>query len=129
LALTTCTIRFNLTVLGHDHMVVGFITTNDISSYHQLTWVRTPNDKVCQWLATGRWFSPGTPQFPPLIKLAHDIAEILLKVMLNTISLNISLKESICPLYLDNCYTFTLVDFVQWASNKTAFVSLPLDKK
>jgi hypothetical protein len=52
-------------------------------------------------------------QFPPPIKLAHDIAEILLKVVLNTISLNISLKESICPLYLDNCYTFTLVDFVQ----------------
>jgi hypothetical protein len=24
---------------------------------------------ICQWLATGRWFSPGNPRFPPLIKL------------------------------------------------------------
>ena len=33
-------------------------------------------DIVCQWLATGWWFSPG----PPPIKLTHDITGILLKV-------------------------------------------------
>jgi len=38
-------------------------------------------DKVCQWLATGRWLSPG----PPPIKLTTRITEILLKVTLNTI--------------------------------------------
>jgi hypothetical protein len=27
-------------------------------------------DKVCQWLMTGRWFSPGTP-VPPQIKLKY----------------------------------------------------------
>jgi hypothetical protein len=41
-------------------------------------------DKVCQWLATGRWFSSDT-----LVSFAskidrHDITEILLKVPLNT---------------------------------------------
>jgi hypothetical protein len=42
-------------------------------------------DKVCQWLATGRWFSPG-PLFSYTNKTnRHDITEILLKVALNTI--------------------------------------------
>ena len=43
-------------------------------------------DKVCQWLATGRWFSPGTPVTPTNKTDLHDIAEILLKVPLNTIN-------------------------------------------
>ena len=43
-------------------------------------------DKVCQWLATCWWFSPGT-----LVSLTsktdcHDITETLLKVALNTIN-------------------------------------------
>ena len=58
-----------------------------------IMWVRisirarytTLCDKVCQWLVTGRWFSPG-----PLVSSTnktdrHDITEILLKVALNTI--------------------------------------------
>jgi hypothetical protein len=45
-------------------------------------------DKVCLWLSTGQWFSPG-----PLVSSnnktdLHDIAEILLKVALNTIKSN-----------------------------------------
>ena len=61
----------------------------------RLTWVRTPLrwgvcnttlcDKVCQWLTTGRWFSPC-----PLVSSTnktdrHDITEMLLKVALSTI--------------------------------------------
>ena len=42
-------------------------------------------DKVCQWLATGRWFSPGLPVFSTNKTDRHDITEILLKVTLNTI--------------------------------------------
>ena len=40
-------------------------------------------DKVCQWLATGRWFSPisSTNKGDH-----HDITEILLKVALSTIN-------------------------------------------
>jgi hypothetical protein len=42
-------------------------------------------DKVCQWLATGRWFSLGPPVFSTNKTDHHDITEILLKVALNTI--------------------------------------------
>ena len=47
-------------------MVVGFTTTYAISAYHhwcEFESIRgmctTSCDKVCQWLATGRWFSLG----------------------------------------------------------------------
>ena len=44
-------------------------------------------DKVCQWFAAGRWFSPGTPVSATNKSNRHDITEILLKVALNTITL------------------------------------------
>jgi hypothetical protein len=58
-----------------------------------MLWVRismrarctTLCDKVCQWLATGRWFSPGPPVSSNNKTDRHDITEILLKVALNTI--------------------------------------------
>ena len=37
-----------------------------------------------QLLAQGRWFSPGTPAFSTTKTGCHDVAEILLKVALNT---------------------------------------------
>jgi hypothetical protein len=40
--------------------------------------------KVYQLLAIGRWFSPGTPASSTTKTDRHDIAEILLKVALNT---------------------------------------------
>jgi hypothetical protein len=43
--------------------------------------------KVCQWLATGRWFSPGTPGSSTYKTDCHDITEILLKVALNPLTL------------------------------------------
>jgi hypothetical protein len=65
----------------------------------------TDSDKVYQLLAHGRWFSPGTPASSTTKTDRHDIAEILLKVALNTI--NKSINQSI----LDNksivaCPTF-----------------------
>ena len=42
-------------------------------------------DKVCQSLATDRWFSPGTLVSSTNKTNRHDITEILLKVALNTI--------------------------------------------
>jgi hypothetical protein len=53
------------------------------------SWVRisirarcaTICDKVCQWLATGRWFSPGPPVSPTNKTDRYDITEILLKVV------------------------------------------------
>ena len=41
-------------------------------------------DKVCQRLATGHWFSPGTPIFSTNKNDSHDITEIVLKSVLNT---------------------------------------------
>jgi hypothetical protein len=43
-------------------------------------------DKVCQWFATGRWCSTGTPVSTTNKTDCHDIAEILLKVVLDTIN-------------------------------------------
>jgi hypothetical protein len=48
---------------------------------------KTLCDKVCQRLATGRWFSSGTPVSSCNKTDLHDITEILLKVALNTINL------------------------------------------
>ena len=64
-------------------------------------WVRTPLrwcvldttlcDKVCQWLATGRWFSPGTLVPSTNKSDCHDTAEILLKAELSTINQTIKI--------------------------------------
>jgi len=48
------------------------------------TRLATASDKVYQLLAHGQWFSPGTPAFSTTKTGHHDIAEILLKVALNT---------------------------------------------
>jgi hypothetical protein len=51
-------------------MVAGLLTTCAISAYHHSRCEFEPRslrdvlnitlcDKVCQWLTTGRWFSPG----------------------------------------------------------------------
>jgi hypothetical protein len=68
-----------------------------------MLWVQTPlkqglldttwSDKVCQWLATGRWFSSGTLVSSTNKTYRHDITEILLKVALNTINPNLILWQ------------------------------------
>ena len=52
-------------------------------------------EKVCQWLATGRWFFAGIPISPTNKTDRHDITEILLKVALNTIILIIIQSRNI----------------------------------
>jgi hypothetical protein len=44
-------------------------------------------DKVFQWLVSGLWFSLGTPVSSTYRTDYHEIAEILLKVVLNIITL------------------------------------------
>ena len=57
------------------------------------SWWSVPDttlcDKICLWLAAVRWFYPGTT--PSTINKTdlHDITEILLKLALNTITLNL----------------------------------------
>ena len=66
-------------------------------------WVRTWRgvhdttlcDKVCKWLATGRWFSPATPVSSTNTTDHHDISEIFLKVALITILLTL-----LCTLFM-----------------------------
>ena len=83
---------------GRDRMVVEFTATCAISDYHHYngefefrSWWGVFDaiscDEACQWLATGRWFSPGTPISSRNKTYCHDIAEISLKVALNTIAL------------------------------------------
>ena len=48
------------------------------------TQLAAASDKVYQLLAQGRWFSPGTTASSTTKTGRHDIAEILLKVALNT---------------------------------------------
>jgi hypothetical protein len=48
------------------------------------TRLAAASDKVCQLLAHCMWFSPGTPASSTTKTGCHDIAEILLKVTLNT---------------------------------------------
>jgi hypothetical protein len=43
--------------------------------------------KVCQWLARVRWFSSDTPVTATNKTYLHDITEIMLKVVFNTITL------------------------------------------
>jgi len=50
------------------------------------TRLAAASDKVYQLLAHGRWFSPSTPTSCTTKTGRHDIAEILLKVALNTIN-------------------------------------------
>ena len=78
-----------------------------------MLWVRvsigarfaTLCDGVCQWLATGWWFSPVTPVSSTNGADCGCMAGILLRVALGTITLTLWLAEIQGMLYID-------VDFV-----------------
>jgi hypothetical protein len=79
-------------------MQFDYLTTHTSKPITNTAWVRarlcklqnrcirlaTASDKVYQLLVHGRWFSPGTPASSTTKTGRHDIAEILLKVALNT---------------------------------------------
>jgi hypothetical protein len=54
------------------------------------TRLAVASDKVYQLLAHGWWFSPGTPASSTTKPGRRDIVEILLKVALSTINLNLN---------------------------------------
>ena len=72
-----------------DTIYLIFVTSRNQCLSPLMLWVwisirarcTTLCDKVCQWLATGRWFSPVSSTNKTD---HHDITEILLKVALNT---------------------------------------------
>jgi hypothetical protein len=63
-------------------------------------------DKVCQWLAAGRWFSPGTLVSSTNKTDHHDIIEILLKVAWSAI--NQPNQSKFLPKLRINIYIFRL---------------------
>ena len=94
-------------------------------------WVRIPLrwgvldttlcDKVCQWLATGRWFSLGTTVSFTNKTDYHDITEIVLIVALNTITLTLNKTFCIiCKNYLHFISYFRI-------SSKTVDIKVWLD--
>ena len=68
----------------------GAISANKRCVFESCSWRgvldTTLCDKVCQWLPTGRWISPGTPFTSTNTTDRHDIIEILLKMVLSTIT-------------------------------------------
>jgi hypothetical protein len=56
-------------------------------------------DKDCQWLVTCRWFSACTPVTSTNKTDRHDITEVLLKVVLNTITLILAQMSLGCWIY------------------------------
>jgi hypothetical protein len=82
---------YQLWPLSYGSWIYNYICNQCLSPL--MLWVRisiktrctTLCDKVCQWLATGRWFSPGPSVSPTNKADCQDIIEILLKVALNTI--------------------------------------------
>ena len=59
------------------------IFTDVVSSNIDQCEVYNISDNVCQWIATGRWFTPVSSTYKTD---SHDIIENLLKVTLNTIT-------------------------------------------
>jgi hypothetical protein len=80
-----------------------------------MLWVRistrarctTLCDKVCQWLATGWWFSPGPPVYSTNKNDLHNRTEILLKVALNTIKQVYFLLLSLLYIFIKKSFIFT----------------------
>ena len=64
------------------------------------TRLAATSDKVYQLHAHGRWFSPGIPASSTTTTGRHDIAEILLKVALNTKNQSINYVQNITAQYV-----------------------------
>jgi hypothetical protein len=60
------------------------VKTGFVNYKEECTRFAVASDKVYQLLAHDRWFSPGTPASSTSKTVRHDVAEILLKVVLNT---------------------------------------------
>jgi hypothetical protein len=103
---------------------VEFTITCAISAYHHKgcefesrSWRgaldATLCDKVWHCLATGLWFSPGTPVSSTNKTDCHDITEILLNGALSAITLtpifsSVSFLFPVCFLFFVFCFCFSL---------------------
>jgi hypothetical protein len=62
-----------------------------LNSLVEFVYLVSTARSVLAWLAHGQWFSPGTQASSTTKTCHHDIAEILLKVALNTMNQIINL--------------------------------------
>ena len=78
-------------------------------------------DKVCLWLATGRWFTPVTPVDSTNKTDPHDdIAELLLKVALNSINKqkNNPYRVHVITIYFNSyIYVFNIKAYLNLLNN------------
>ena len=114
---------------GRDPMIVGFTTTYAISAYHDWRCEFEPHsgdktlwDEVCPWLTTGRC------QFSPVSSTnktdRHDITEILLKVVLSTISLPPTfVLKAVCALFMKFIFIY-VYRYPTWFPYQIMFVSI-----
>ena len=70
-------------------ILICMVCRTNIFSWSPAT-VTTCINKVCQWLAAGLWFSPGTPVSSTNKTNRQDTTEISLKVAINTITLTLN---------------------------------------
>jgi hypothetical protein len=71
-------------------------------------------------LAHDRWFSPGTPASSTTKTGRHEIAEILLKVALNTKNQNQSIRCTFCEISIEFYSTSTETPFGQLIKQKVS---------
>jgi hypothetical protein len=67
-----------------DNLLLCWFAPGFVNTKKGCTRVAAASDTVYQLPAHGRWFSQGTPASSTTMTGRHDIAEILLKVSLNT---------------------------------------------
>ena len=71
---------------AHTSLSPGGFAPGFVNYKKGCTRLTAASAKIYQLLAYGRWFSPGTPVSSTTKTGSQDIAEILLKVALNTIN-------------------------------------------
>jgi hypothetical protein len=83
----TCCKPLTINVLGFFHLfIIYYFSFHSCLQFSRGVLDTNLCNKVCQWLAAGQWFSPGTPVSSTNKTDRHDITDILLKVVLNTIN-------------------------------------------
>ena len=93
----------NINVLGFFHLfIIYYFSFHSCLQFSRGVLDTNLCNKVCQWLAAGQWFSPGTPVSSTNKTDRHDITDILLKVALNTI--NHKPTITICPILFKYTY-------------------------
>jgi hypothetical protein len=122
---------------GRDHMVVWFYNyiCNQCLSPLML-WVRIPLsrnvldttlcDKVCQWLATGQWLSPGTPISSTNKTDHHDINTITLTHNSNCCHCPIGIRPALTS--INNFYSFIVLLREEFLFHSPTFSKLEVFK-